>query len=99
MATLKQLRELSANALKSHHAYERRIKALLEKRKEKCPHVKTKIVQQDYMEHGRMRAPIEWEELVCCRCKKVLAQRSEKTSKSDWSAEEGVDLSNVTLPE
>ena len=94
MATLKELRELSAKALEKHHQYERRIKAVLEKRKETCPHEKTKIVDQDYFEHGRMSHAIRWQELVCCRCKKVLATRGERSKMSEWSTEEG-----VTLPE
>lgn len=92
MATLKELRELSAKALEKHHEYERRIKAILEKRKEACPHEKTKIVDQDYMEVGRMSSPVRWQELVCCRCKKVLAQRGERSEMSEWSPEEGVTL-------
>ena len=49
MATLKDLKELSRKALEKHHEYERRIKAIREKRKEACKHEKTKIVDQDYM--------------------------------------------------
>jgi hypothetical protein len=97
MATLKQLRELSAKALAKHHSYERRIKALLEKRKETCPHIKTRVVRQDYMEEGRMRSPIEWEELLCCRCKKVLATRGDNVVKSEWQAKEGINLEAVLV--
>ena len=95
MATLKELKELSRKALEKHHEYERRIKALLEKRKETCKHEKTKIIDQDYMEQGRMSSPIRWQELVCCRCKKVLATRGEKTEMSLWQPEEGVSLNGI----
>ena len=92
MATLKDLKELSRKALEKHHEYERRIKAIREKRKEACKHEKTKIVDQDYMEHGRMSSPIRWQELVCCKCKKVLATRGEKSEMSEWSPAAGVAL-------
>ena len=98
MATLKELRELSAKALEKHHQYERRIKALREKRKETCPHEKTKIVDQDYMEVGRMSSPIRWQELVCCRCKKVLATRGERSEMSPRQTEDGVTLPESIAP-
>lgn len=90
MATIAQLKELSAKALKAHHDYEARIKAIREKRKLTCPHEKAEIVQQSSMEDGRMSSPIRWEEFVCCSCKKVLAVRSEQTKMSEWSAKDGV---------
>ena len=95
MATMKELKELSAKALAKHHEYERRIQAIREKRKETCPHEKTKLVDQDYMEVGRMSSPIRRQELVCCKCKKVLATRGEKTEMSEWQPEEGVSLNGV----
>lgn len=98
MATLNELKELSRKALEKHHAYERRIKAIREKRKETCKHETTKIVDQDYMEQGRMSSPIRWQELVCCRCKKVLASRAEKSEMSEWSPAAGVKLPEHIAP-
>ena len=95
MATMKELKELSAKALAKHHEYERRIQAIREKRKDTCTHEKTKIVNQDYMEHGRMSSPIRWQELVCCKCKKVLATRGEKTEMSAWQPEDDVSLNGI----
>lgn len=76
MATMKELKQQAAEALELYHSLQRRIEKLREKRKLTCKHEKTKIVPRDYFEVGRMRAPIEWKEEVCCKCKSVLAESS-----------------------
>lgn len=78
MATIKELKAQAFSLREQAHAIDRRIEAIKEKRKETCPHEKTKIVEQEYMEEGRMRSPSRWQEEVCCKCKKVLRQGSYK---------------------
>jgi hypothetical protein len=47
-----------------------------------CTHPKTKIEDRSYHEYP-MRETAYWREKVCCVCKKVLAQTSQKEVWSD----------------
>lgn len=77
MATLKELRVLEKQAQEAVVTIQRRIEAVLEKRKKTCSHPKTKIVSRSYFDPGKMDFPVEWKEKICRRCNKLVAESHE----------------------
>ncbi len=82
--------KFALDALEDAYYAERRVlqkelDAAIKRFQDECPHPKNRvrIKSNGYMEEGRMRSPVEWEEAVCKRCGKTLATSSTET-KTIW---------------
>jgi hypothetical protein len=78
----KQIKELEAQKMELYRRAGEisfKIRELKEKRRKVCSHPSYKIVDQSWMEDGRMSFPVRWKEKVCTRCGKVLSTSSQVT--------------------